>query len=279
MALLEWKPAPWSIPTELELEAAERLLSHRPSDTRKHGIGAIFTYWDFSACDIAINALSRLNNHTFKNIRSISLHEDTPAVCMPQCHVEGLIPLWARSPRLQVQRQVRYYDAAFLSQLTLQSTSVAAGIWRLRMREPLYHLESLLNWLAEAQKMFLTHHLRKDAYTLIFEEKGNNKMWHLLGNAVRMQVAMNKSYEAQNLPLPLGLFPKCQEFRYWAPSTLPAWLPDLFRETVRGGGGRIRYKGRLMADWERELDVVVVDTEKTLEKWMAEWFALVRGIM
>jgi len=34
---------------------------------------------------------------------------------------------------------------------------------------------------------------------------------------------------------------------------LPDGLSDLFRETVKGDGGRIRYKGLLKADWEREL--------------------------
>jgi len=86
--------------------------------------------------------------------------------------------------------------------------------------------------------------------------------------AVRIQVAMNKSYEVANLARPLNPLPQCPLLRYWAASALPDWLPDLFRESVRGDGGRVRYKGILMVDSERELYNVGADTEKTLKRWI-----------
>jgi hypothetical protein len=87
MEVLKWNEKPWFIPSTADLDHMESLLLH-PEDTkafveadRRHWVN-----WTFSACAVAIDALTRIPIETLKNVPSIVLHETSSAVQGPECH-------------------------------------------------------------------------------------------------------------------------------------------------------------------------------------------------
>ncbi|KAJ4002817.1 hypothetical protein NW752_009471 [Fusarium irregulare] len=64
----------------------------------------------FSAAAAAIRFIKLLPDHQRKQLRTISLYEDLPAVNLPSLHGQGLVPLLKENTKLKVQRRVSVVD-------------------------------------------------------------------------------------------------------------------------------------------------------------------------
>jgi hypothetical protein len=119
MEVLKWNAEPWSVPSTADLDHMAGLLVHTEAvhdlEQRREADQYHRSDWNFSACAVAIDALSRLQSKTLKKVWSVVLHEGSPAVYGPECHVQGFIPLVEQYPRLRIERRVRGYQAAYLS--------------------------------------------------------------------------------------------------------------------------------------------------------------------
>ncbi|KAF4980207.1 hypothetical protein FZEAL_3718 [Fusarium zealandicum] len=114
---------PWYYQASLSPNApgpqSTRLASLKPEGTRcREKIR-------FSAAAIAIRFLGHLSASQRLQIRTITLHEDFPAVSTPSCHVHGLAPYFKENPRLRVERRVDLLRCIF-EQTRLRGAQAAA---------------------------------------------------------------------------------------------------------------------------------------------------------
>ncbi|KNG52103.1 hypothetical protein TW65_00570 [Stemphylium lycopersici] len=200
MAVVEWKPKSWCIPTESQLEPMESLLVN-PKDVtcfleRNHHKRIS---WKFSACAVAIDALQRLPHRVFNNLSSIVLHEESPSVCAPETHTRGLAFLKEEPLQLCIERRVMGYGAAHFSRW---APVTGSRFLRRHGDQALWFFEAVFAWLQEVQKSREMKALHRGAYSLTFEDDNDKAIWAGLVIPMRMQIDMQENFCIRNITRP-----------------------------------------------------------------------------
>ncbi|KAF2109974.1 hypothetical protein BDV96DRAFT_584902 [Lophiotrema nucula] len=269
--VLHWKLSPWTIPVEKDLSPMEALLTRAREnimDVDLHrSIDRAGRY--FSAAAVAIDFMQG-SEHSYY-IQNIILKETRISVAGPECHGRGLVPIYARNPKLRIERRIALFDnmmiphwVAFPHRHELQPRNVDLS----------YDvcLDALTRWMDEATAL-PTLGLPAKSFTLVLriKEKETIHLWKMVKLAAGLQEAMERYIHDKKIRPPT----QHDELGYGTYRfELPCHLPKTFSRTVKG---IIQKEGNIVLDgepgelWDAE-ELYETRRNWTMDAWWVEWF-------
>jgi len=268
LRLLDWKPEPYHIPSDAELDNMEALLLDADDTTQfEKSCCTEWLEWNFSACAVAIHSIQRLPANIRTGLREIVLHEDCATVVMPERHLEGFLPFIRENPKLRIERRVRGYHSAFVSRWSF----VPWIKWTRCGHQGFYHMDSMMEWLQAAHDI-TSRCLPAKPFSIVFEDDGDAAVFAQLGKAIRMGELMLARERSGTLTRPPTSADELyMQVAYSLPWHLPDWLPDLFDDVANGLSAYVSYEGEICsADAAQDIES---PPNQSLDQWNTEWSA------
>ncbi|KAF2790643.1 hypothetical protein K505DRAFT_364538 [Melanomma pulvis-pyrius CBS 109.77] len=272
LRIVEWRPAPWSIPSESELSSMQKLLSSTPSIPWDYSGRERRTKHYYSATAAAIRFLGKIARKTRIQMRNIVLKEDHTAVVDPEAHARGLIPFCQENPKLRIERRVDLWisvlDKRLLWRLIFPNAIWAYAWFAYEPTTKSLH-ERIMSWIDEAMAL-CSFGMPAASFSIIFTGPKNSAsdLWEGLKKIAATTDALHTMAQRGNRLPP---FSDPMRLRYGHPDYV-----DSIRKIAQGNSV-VRFDGACLGElWDTESVISALqdlqDLQDPQDPSLPEWW-------